>query len=325
MRKQPLGCFKITSSPSFVVIALATCHQTQGLRGKVMFLAETFKMAHGIFNPKRRCDNILLRSICIAVLRKANLLACFCRELLSKICSANFGARFCRTGHSSVRVGFPPSGDANFCTGFKGMSLARSRTRLTFFSSTLLGAGFIRGFFAAIGTNLSEMGAPHLFTGLLRKCVSQTSSASNTINIKSCFTKGFKLIEPILLSFNQEYGCNQLDHLKNKCVDPIFVKSQLEFLIVVCFASKFSKVVLMSSVKISSASNVKHASGGTSDAVDARTLRNIRNHALNYLPFSALLLRCQGGKATTFSVGLITPSLDNSSIITREPASRLAL
>src|SRR6266568_1651423 len=164
-------------------------------------------------------------------------------------------------------------------------------------------------FFTILST---KIGNTQLFTGRKRWFMSNTR-ACNTINVEASLSEGLKLVKPVLFSHEQEWTKHEFDHFENEGRFPILIESALQFGVAVSAVVKITKVLISTLIQIHSATYVELACNGASNLVDTRSGRN-RGHLLTPL-VSPLCCLLPGSQGHCFSSGVITPSLDNTSII----------
>lgn len=178
---------------------------------------------------------------------------------------------------------------------------------------------FLNGFWGAWNSTrrgrMAHQSKPDLFT--MFWCIFQSQiRTSGWGDVKSLVPKRLEFAEPELLTDSQHFRDeHQFKDIEDKCLCFVLIKSTLHLWVGMFAMLEFAKMFVVAPTEIDSAPYVNFAIGGTSDAVNTRGRRNRGIHTLNYLSFSALFSCCQSGKATTFSSGLITPTLGNLSSI----------
>lgn len=152
----------------------------------------------------------------------------------------------------------------------------------------------------------------YLFTGF----GGERWNICSAVDVKSLFTKGLKLIKPVLLTLNLKHRQYQFKHIKDKCFFSVLVPSVLHRLCVMLIVSERPSVLVFSRLQVGGTTNIKSACNNAGNTVNAGCLGYVAGkHVPNCLSLVPCLFRCQGNKAIPFSSRLITPPLGNTSTI----------
>src|SRR5258708_5271716 len=168
---------------------------------------------------------------------------------------------------------------------------------------------FYRHRLALIGRRFTQISGTKFSLGFFR--VFQTK---HIFRIFENVEMRFQCIKIMLLTWYQIFSAlNMLHNFKVQCVFPVFGIGTLKMNIVMNAFLQLPAMETPPHPQIRSTTNVKEVGVKEEDFVDTRCFGPVaRKHSLNCLSFSALSSCCQGGKATTFSQGLITPLLGNT-------------
>ena len=199
----------------------------------------------------------------------------------------------------------PKLGLAHSCPGF--------RTTLAPFVSYCHAAFcFLARFFVDASKPMPlKLFRSHLATTI--RCRPTQSRASNTSNVETMAPEGAKFREIVLLTGGQQFrDKHEFQDFKGEGISAVLVPGMLQHCIAMFIASKRAGMASLAITKIDRAANVELAGNGANDLVNTRCVGDSgRIHDLNCLLFSALLLCAVGVQGYTFSVGVITSSLDS--------------
>lgn len=212
---------------------------------------------------------------------------------------------------------------AHFCDTFRGVFFAKPRL-LTFFQCTHLLAGFWGSLFTKV-FSIADLRCTHL-------CPSDNVVLPSQIGtgvwgkIEALVSKWLECINPMLFTKSQEFReKHQLQNFKRKCIFAVFVPRTLQNPVMVDFSGKLAAVFNPAPTQVGCTAHVNSPVGATKDAIYTRDCGDfIGKHIPNCLSLVPCLFRCQAGKATRFSQGLITPLLDSILILPFFPIAHKA-
>ena len=324
-----------TGLPPFMVgvNTLSNSHKSGAI--KVMVFAELPDASNCIYSSVGISNNNGLPAAGFCRFDASTLLgSCLCTLNTSNVCKTNLLYRFwCMLGTAimswlalngaicthlgscfggvfySESSSVAKLGNAVLFPGFRRLfSPNKPRHRLPFSHCAQFGSGLRRFFFTSL--RIGNL----LFC--LRRELSSKSGTSGGGHVESVITEGLQLINPVLLTCCQKLRDQyQFQYFKDEGLCPVLIPCALQFLVAMISTPKTTAMFQPTLMQVNGTTNIDLSGGSASNAVNTRRFGDIRGHILNGLSLSALFLRCQGGKASTFSRLMISQMLGNSSII----------